>query len=63
MKIKFRHFVQACGQRCRAWLKLRGQDSARARRMGLLTDSIANGSSNAYAFERWHMLAAAQIFG
>src|SRR6478736_4851118 len=59
MKIKFRHFDQACRQRCKAWLKLLGQDAARARATGLLTDDIANGSSNTDAFERWHMFAAA----
>jgi hypothetical protein len=63
MKIKFRHFDQACRQRCKAWLKLPGQDAARARGTGLLTDDIANGSSNTDAFERWHLLAAALIFG
>jgi hypothetical protein len=30
---------------------------------GLLTDDIANGSSNTHAVERWHMLAAALIVG
>ena len=63
MKTKFRHFVQACGQRCKAWLKLPAPDAARAQGTELLTDDIADGSSNTYAFERWRMLAASLVFG
>jgi FMN-dependent NADH-azoreductase len=50
-------------QRCKTWPKPPGQDSARARETGLVTDNIATGLSNTYAFERWHMLASALIFG
>jgi hypothetical protein len=63
MEIKSRYFVQACVERCKVRPKLPDQDAARARETGLLTDNIANGSSNTYAVQRWHMLAAALIFG
>lgn len=63
MKIKSRDFVQARGQRCNACPNHLGQDAARARETGLLADDIANGSSNTYAVERWHMRAAALIVG
>ena len=63
MKIKSRYFVQARGQRCNACPNQLGQDAARARETGLLTDDIANSSSNTCAVEPWHMLAAALIVG
>ena len=63
MKIKSRYFVQARGQCCNAFPNQLGQDAARARETGLRTDDIANGWSNTYAGERWHMPAAALIVG
>jgi hypothetical protein len=63
MKIKSRYIVQARGQRCNTCPNQLGQDAARGRETGLLTDDIANGWSDTYAFDRWHMLAAALIFG
>lgn len=63
MKIKSRYFVQARGQRCNACPNQLGQDAGRARETGLLADDIANGSSNTYAIDRYHVLAAALIVG
>jgi hypothetical protein len=63
MKIESRYSVQARGQPFNACANQLGQDAGRARETGLLTDDIANGSSNTCAVERWHMLAVALIVG
>lgn len=61
MKIESRYSVQARGQPFNACANQLGQDAARARGTGLLTDGIADGSSNTYAVDRLHMFVAALI--
>ena len=55
----FKHVASAATRVRNSLARMRRE---RAKR-GLLTDDIANGTSNAYAVERWHMLAAAPIGG
>lgn len=55
----FKHVAGAATRVRNSLVRMRRE---RAKR-GLLTDDTANDSSNRYAVERWHMLAAAPIVG
>lgn len=55
----FKHVASAATRVRNSLARMRRE---RAKR-GLLTDDIANGSSNTYAIDRWHVLGAALIVG
>jgi hypothetical protein len=55
----FKHVASAATRVRNSLARMRRERVKRA----LLTDDIANGSSNTYAVERWHMLAAVLIVG
>jgi hypothetical protein len=59
LNTSFKHVASAATRVRNSLATMRREHAKR----GLLTDDIANGSSNTYAVERWNMLAAALIVG
>jgi hypothetical protein len=59
LNTSFKHVASAATRVRNSFARMRRERV----KQGRLTDDIANGSSNTYAVEPWHMLAATLIVG